>query len=329
MERMIRMLALLAVLAACWPFATYGQKAGQPVRIGWISAGNLETHRPMVDAFHQGMKDLGHIEGKTYVVDFRWGFDTFKSYTWMAHEMMARQPDVIVATCEYTSSASLRATSQVPVVMAISGDPVKLGYVKSLSAPGTNVTGLAAISPTLAAKRLELLKEVLPSARRIAVLHQPDDETSHHGLAQARTAATALGIELVVFEASDPRDYPRAFDAIRAAKPDALLVMAGTQIAFINRRALARHTLDARMPTSFPFYEFVEEGGLMSYGVDIRAQFRRSASYVDRLIKGARPSELAMEQPTHFEMTVNRKTAQALGVAIPSSILVRADRVVE
>ena len=327
--RFLATVAFAAIVGVCATLPASAAQLGQPVRVGWLSAGNLESHKPMVDAFRDGMKELGYTEGKNYVIDFHWGSDSFKSYGWMAQDMVRNKPDVIVATCEYTSSASLRATTEVPVVLAISGDPVKLGYVKSISRPGTNVTGLASISPALAAKRLELLKEVVPQAKRIAVLHQPDDDSSVHGLAEARAAAKTLGLELTVFEATSPGDYDRVFAQIRPAKLDALLVLPGTQLAFINRGKLAKLALDARLPASFPYDDFVTEGGLMSYGADMQSQFRRSASYVDRLVKGARAADLPMEQPTRFELAINAKTAKALGIAVPSSVLVRADRVVQ
>lgn len=329
MSKRAPILAFVALLATSALVPTVAKEPGQPVRIGWLSAGNMESHRPHVEAFREGMKNLGYTEGTNYVIDFHWGSDTFKSYTWMAHDMMGKQPDVIVATCEFTSNASLRVTKDVPIVLAISGDPVKLGYVKSMSNPGTNVTGVASISPVLAAKRLELLKEMLPQAKRIGVIHQPEDETARHGLQEAQAAARTLGVELSVFNVAGPKDYPRVFEAVRAAKLDGLLVLPGTQIAFINRRMLAQLALEARLPSSFPFEDFVEEGGLMSYGVNVRRQFARSASYVDRLVKGAKAADLPLEQPTHFELAANQRTAKTLGVTIPSSILLRADRVIE
>lgn len=329
MTRLLANLKVAALVGLCAPLPVFAAQPGQPVRVGWLSAGNMESHQPAVDAFREGMKELGYTEGKNYVIDFHWGSDTVKSYGWMARDMVRNRPDVIVATCEYTSTASLKATTEVPVVLAISGDPVKLGYVKSISRPGTNVTGLASISPALAAKRLELLKEVVPKATRIAVLHQPDDDTSVHGLAEARAAAKTLGLELTVFEATSAADYERVFAQIRPAKLDALLVLPGTQLAFINRRTLTKLALDARLPASFPYDDFVTEGGLMSYGADVNSQFRRSASYVDRLVKGAKASELPMEQPTRFELAINTKTAKTLGVSVPPSLLVRADRVVQ
>jgi putative ABC transport system substrate-binding protein len=217
----------------------------------------------------------------------------------------------------------------VPIVLAISSDPVSLGMAKSLAHPGGNVTGVMTLSTATTAKRLELLKEMVPGATRIAVFDDPDDEMNPLALAEARQSAQTLGVELAVFDARDNREYARAFNDIGAAKVDAIFMVASERVFYLDRRKLAAAALAARLPSSFPFYEFVEAGGMMSFGPDVRALFRRSAAYVDKILNGARPGDLPIEQPTRFELAVNQQTAHSLGVPLPQSVLVRADRIIE
>jgi putative ABC transport system substrate-binding protein len=307
---------------------TLAREHGSPARIGWLSFGGMDSHAPYVEAFRQGMRELGYVEGKSYVIDFQWVADP-KLLTSTASNMIREHPDVVVATCSFTSGAALKSGEEVPIVLAISSDPVSLGMAQSLARPGGNVTGVMTLSLEITGKRLELLKELVPGARRIAVFDDPDDEMNPLALAEARQSARVLGVELVVFDARDNRDYARAFDDIGAANVDATLMIASQRVFYLDRRKLAAAALAARLPSSFPFYEFVEAGGMMSFGPDVRALFRRSASYVDKILKGAKPGELPIEQPTRFELAVNQTTARALGVPIPQSLLVRADRIIE
>lgn len=331
MHRIKTLLAMLLTLMALAlaPFGVGAREPDKPVRVGWLSSGNMETMRPLVDAFRQGMSELGHVEGKSYSIDFHWGADTIKSYTWMARDMMREHPDVIVATCGYTSGAAVKVTGDVPVVVTGGADLVSLGFAKSLSRPGGNVTGLTSLSPEIAAKRLELLKETVPRATRIAVLNDPDDSTGRQAMAELTRAANTLGVELLIFNADSKSDYAKIFDDIRAAKVDAFLMLPASTLFFNKRRDLVALALNARLPSSFTTYEYVEEGGMMSFGIDYRALFRRTAIYIDKIVKGANPADLPIEQPTRFELAVNQKTARALGVAIPPSVLLRADRVIE
>ncbi len=309
--------------------STLAREPGTSVRIGWLSAGKKEDYRPLVEAFRQGMSELGHVEGKSYVIDFHWGADTPKSLDAMASEMMQNHPDIVLATCQFTSRAALNAAPDVPVVVAGGANLVSVGLARSLSRPGGNITGLTSLSPEIAAKRLELLKEVVPRAARIAVLNEADDANSRQALAALQPAALALHIDLLTYDASRTSDYAKIFDDMRTARADAFLMVSAPNIVFSERRALADLALRSHLPSSFPTYEFVEAGGMMSLGVDFRVLFRRSATYVDKILKGANAGELPIEQPTSFELAVNQKTARALGVAIPQSVLVRADRIIE
>ncbi len=318
----------LCAMTALAPLpSTLAREHNKPARIGWLSFGNMETHGPYVAAFRQGMSELGYVERKDYVIDFQWVADP-KVLTQTASNLVQEHPDVVVATCKFTSGASLKVSSEIPIVLAISSDPVGLGMAKTLARPGGNVTGVMTLSPDITAKRLELLKEVVPSATRIAVLNDPDDESGRLALAEAQRAAKTLGRELLVVDATWNSDYPRLFEGIRAAKMDAVLMTPSQSVFYVNRRELAALSLQSRLPSSFPFYEFVDAGALMSFGPDVRALFRRSATYVDKILKGANPGELPIEQPTRFELTVNEKTAKALGIVIPQSVLVQADRIV-
>lgn len=308
--------------------AALAREHGTPARIGWLSFGGMNTHGPYVEAFRQGMRELGYVEGKSYVVDFQWVEDR-KLLTEKAAALVQERPDVVVATCTFTSGTSLKLSPEVPIVLAVSGDPVGLGWVKSLSHPGGNVTGVVTLSPEITAKRLELLKEVVPAARRIAVFDDPKDEARSRALAEAHRAAEVLGVELVVFDARNDSDYAKAFTDARRAKADAALMLWSAGTFYLDRPKLAALALESRLPASFPFYEFVEAGGLMSYGPDVRGLFRHSATYVDRILKGTKPGDLPIEQPNRLELAVNEKTARALGVAIPRSVLVRADRIIE
>ncbi len=322
-------IGLCALSALALPPLTLARNANSPVRIGWLSAGKKEDFRPLIDAFRQGMSELGYVEGTNYVIDFHWGADTPKTFDGMAIDLMQGHPDLVLATCQFTSRAALKAAPDVPVVVAGGVDLVSVGLAKSLARPGGNITGLTDRSPEIDTKRLELLKEAVPGAARVAVLYQMDSAAGLRAMDKLQSAAKLLGVELLNHDASGKSDYPRLFDDIRAEKADAFLMVSGPKIIFSDRRALAELALQSQLPSSFPTYQFVEAGGMMSLGVDFRLLFRRSATYVDKILKGAKPGELPIEQPTRFELAVNQKTARALEIEIPYSLLVRADRIIE
>ncbi|MCU0972727.1 MAG: ABC transporter substrate-binding protein [Burkholderiales bacterium] len=327
-RRQFLRVGLCAVSAFAPLTSTLAREHGNPARIGWLSFGGMDSHGPFVEAFRQGMRELGYVEGTSYVIDFQWVADR-KLLTSTADHLIRQHPDVVVTTCSFTTGAALKMSAEVPVVLAISSDPVRLGMASSLAHPGGNVTGVMTLSLEITGKRLELLKEMVPGARRIAVFDDPGDEMNPLVLAEARQSAQVLGVEPVIYDARGDRGYARAFDDIGAAKVDAIFMVAGQGVFYLDRRKLAAAALAARLPSSFPFYEFVEAGGMMSFGPDVRALFRRSATYVDKILKGAKPGDLPIERPTRFELAVNQKTARALGVTIPRSILVRADRIIE
>lgn len=327
-RRQFLRVGLCAVSAFTPLTSTLAREHGKSARIGWLSFGSMDSHGPYVEAFRQGMRELGYVEGKDYVIDFQWVADP-NQLTSTASELIQQHPDVVVATCRFTSGAVLKGSSEVPIVLAISSDPVSLGMAKSLAHPGGNVTGVMTLSLEITAKRLELLREIVPGTRRIAVFEDSRDDISRLALAEAQQGAKGFGMELMVVDARNNSEYAEGFQHIGAVEVDAVFMVASQSVFFVDRHKIAAAAMQSHLPSSFPFYEFVEAGGLMSYGPDVRALFRRSATYVDKILRGAKPGDLPIEQPTRFELAVNQRTARALGVSIPPSILVRADRIIE
>jgi putative tryptophan/tyrosine transport system substrate-binding protein len=315
-------LPVLALLA-------HADQHAKVARIGWLSAGNMTSHRAYVEAFREAMRELGYEENRDYVIEFQWGDEHAEPFSAMARELMSHGPDLVLTTCAPSSQAVLDTSNTVPIVMTISDDPVGRGLVKNLSRPGGNITGLATRSEELAGKRIELLKEALPGVRRIGITFDPSHDGTPTALAEARRAAAQLSVELLLYEAIGIDDYARVLAEMKKAGADAMLVLPGGSINFRPRRELANMALQERLPSSYSTAEFVEVGGLMSYGPDFRAMFRRTAAYVDKILRGAKPAEMPVEEPTRFELAVNLRTARALGIVLPQSLLIRADRVVQ
>ena len=298
-------------------------------RVAFFSEGRMETHQPYYDAFREGMRKLGYAEGRNVEINAFWGDDTIKPLRWLASDVIDSRPDVIVTTCAWTTKAAQRATATVPIVFAIGEDPVAGGLVRDLGRPGGNVTGLSQQDVELTGKRLDLLKQALPKLSRVGVLYPPDDPGSLRTLEQLKRGAAQLGIEIVPIEAWEKDKLIRAFESFRKNHVEALLDLIGVTVNFTNRKLVAEFALRDRLPTMFFAREFVEEGGLMSYGPNQKDMFLRAANYVDKILKGAKPAELPIEQPTKFEFVVNLKTAKALGLVIPQSVLIRADEVIQ
>jgi putative ABC transport system substrate-binding protein len=325
---------LLTVLAGAVgaPLAAGAQTANRPARLGFLSTSLTGGDPRFRQAFFQGLRDLGHVEGKNLLVEYRDAGGRPERFPALARELAALQLDVIVATGGTLGAmAAKQATATIPIVFPAVGDPVEEGLVGSLARPGGNITGLAVVSPGLIGKSLELLKQALPGASRLALLIKPDtvtDQVLKERLTAAETTARALGARLQVVEARSPEDFERAFSEMTRGRADALTVSATPVFDNARRRLLdlsARH----RLPTVYSFKLYVEDGGLMSYGADIFDLYRRAADYVDRILKGARPGDLPIEQPTKFDLVVNLKTARALGLTLPPSFLLRADQVIE
>ena len=317
--------------ALATPLASQAQQAGKAARIGLVST-NVVGNRHLIEAFRQGLSDLGYVEGRNLMIEYRSAEGKLDRFQALATELVALKVDVIVATNTQAALAARQATATIPIVFAGPADPVSSGVVTSLSRPGGNVTGLSSM-PTLelAGKPLELLTQAVPGRTRFAALWHRDypQHTQEDILGAVEGAARALGVHLQIVEArGGPETFPRAFAELIAARADALIVL--TSVLFISeRRRLVDLAAKHRLPAVYVVRDFVDDGGLMSYGPLWIDLFRRAASYVDKILKGARPGDLPVEQPTKFELVINLKTARALGLTIAPSVLARADQVIE
>jgi putative tryptophan/tyrosine transport system substrate-binding protein len=311
------------------PFAA--QQAAKVPRIGYLSpnlAGNPRTR----EAFLEGLRDLGYVEGRNLVIEYRDAEGNAERLPALAAALVALKVDVIVAAAGTPQAlAAKQATRTIPIVFIGAGDPVTSGLVTSLARPGGNVTGLSSLGPELVGKRLEQLKQAVPGVSRVAVLRQPGalgERTDKDMLKGAEVAARALGLRLQVVEARGPEDLDRAFSDMTRARADALTVLPSSMF-FSEQSRLVDLAAKTRLPTVYPWREFVDVGGFMAYGANFADLYRRAAVHVDKILKGAKPGDLPVEQPTTFELVINLKTAKALGLTIPPSVLGRADHVVE
>ena len=310
--------------------AAEAQQAAMTARIGYLAA-NLTVSPHMNEAFRQGLRDHGYVDGRSVVTDYRSAEGKLERLPALAAELVALKVDVIVASDTPAAQAAKQATTTTPIVFAATGDPVTNGLVRSLARPGGNVTGLSLIAPELVGKRLEQLKRIAPGVRRVAVLWQPGGSggrTEDEALKEAEAAGRALGMRLQFVEARGPADFDRAFSDMTRARAGALTVIGSAMFANERRRLVELAARD-RLPAVYGFREYVDAGGLMAYGPNVADLFRRAASYVDKILKGAKPADLPVEQPTKFELVINLKAAKALGLTIPQSVLARADQVIE
>jgi putative ABC transport system substrate-binding protein len=293
-------------------------------RIGTL--GNEDS--PVWEGFRQGMRDLGYVEGRNLTTEARWSQGSPDRLPALARELVALKVDVIVASSMQAIQATKDSTRTIPVVMVLGSFPDKLGIVESLSRPGGNVTGLSTLTPQLIAKRVELLKEIVPEASRLAVLGDPSNSIEALGLRDLVLAAEAVGMKVESFPARSPDEVQAALTAAVSSGADALWAI-GNPANFKRRQFITDSARKNRLPSMFDERLFVDTGGLVSYGPSYFEQFRRAATYVDKILKGARPAELPVEQPLTFELYVNRTTARELGLTIPPSVLVRADRILD
>jgi ABC-type uncharacterized transport system substrate-binding protein len=307
------------------------QQAAKVARIGWLAL-KLEPRSHLREAFLQGLRDLGYVEGRNVVIEYRDAEGKFERLPALAAELVALKVDVIVVPVGTpTVLAAKRATSTLPIVFTTIADPVTSGLVTSLARPGGNVTGLSLLSPELVGKCLELLTQAVPGVSRVAVLWQPGalgERTDKAMLKGAEGAARALGVRLQFVEARGPDDFDRAFSNMTRARAGALTVLPSGMF-FNERRRLVDLAAKHRLPAVYPWRGFVDAGGLMAYGPDGADLYRRAATYVDKILKGAKPADLPVEQPTKFDLVINLKTAKALGLTIPQSVLLRADEVIQ
>ncbi len=327
---MINRRAFITSLAVCALLASRSadaQRARKVHRIGWLSPASAADGLPNLEALRAGLREFGYIEGQNLTIEARWADGRIERLPHLAAELVRLPVDVLCTAGTQASGAAKQATSTIPVVFANVAFPDQSGLVASYASPGGNVTGVAFIGPEYG-KRLELLKETLPKLSRVALIYNPDNPGSVLALQETQRWATALGVRLESHEFRGAHDFERVFGAIAGKRPDALMTTADPLISSYRTRIVdfaAKH----RLPSMYPSGEFVDAGGLMFYGGSIPEMYRRAAVYVDRILKGAKPGDLAIEQPTKFDMVINMKTAKALGIRIPQSILLRADEVIK
>ena len=324
------LIATGAILAA--PLAAEAQQAAKIARIGYLAPNVVTANARLFEAFRQGLRDLGYVEARNLLIEVRSAEGKSERLAASAAELVALKVDVIVsAGGTLAALAAKQATRTIPIVFVSVGDPVTSGLVSSLARPGGNVTGLSLLFPDLVGKCLQQLKQAVPGVSRVAVLSQPGavpERTEQDILDGAEAAAKALNVRLQFVEARGPSDFDRAFSDMTKARADALTVLSTPVFAGAARR-LGDLASKHRLPTAFSFREYVDAGGLMSYGPNLADLSRRAATYVDRILTGAKPSDLPVEQPTKFELVINLKTAKALGRTIPRSLLLRADEVIQ
>jgi putative ABC transport system substrate-binding protein len=321
-------LALLLAIAAPGP-PSDAQQATRIPKIGFLTATNQATLAPNIAAFRQGLREVGYVEGKTILVEVRSAEAAVERLPELARQLVALKPDLIVATNDVVIASVRRETQTIPIVMAFSSDPAGAGFVASLARPGGNVTGLSTLSPEISGKRLELLREVIPGLSRVALLWNPDSRGNLLDYKETEVVARSLHVELQSVELSRIDDLDRAFSAVTKGRAQALLVPAGNPITVTRQAQVASFAQRSRLPSIYGARDAVDAGGLMSYGPSVADLFRRAATYVDRILKGTKPADLPVEQPTKFELVINLKTAKALGITIPQSVLLRADQVIE
>ncbi len=284
---------------------------------------------PSVEAFKQGLRELGWVEGKSFVLEVRYGEGKVERLSELARELVALKMHVIVTPADLSIAAIKRETQTIPIVMALSSDPVGAGFVASLARPGGNITGLSNISPELSGKRVELLREAVPGLSRLALLWNPEVRGAVLDYKEAASAARSLRVEVQSVEVSRAEDLDRAFSTITSWRAQALMLPGINPVGFANRAQIVSFAQRNRLPSMFPTKEYVDSGGLMSYGPSLVDLFRRAAGYVDKILKGAKPADLPVQQPTKFELVINLKTAKALGLTLPQSLLRRADEVIQ
>jgi ABC-type uncharacterized transport system substrate-binding protein len=310
------------------PLAAEAQQPAKPPRIGYLGGGSSSAARHLLEAFRQGLRELGYMEGQNLTIYYRWAEGRSDQLPGLAEELVRLKVDVIVTHGAVATRAARRATAAIPIVFASSGEAVATGLVASLARPGGNVTGLTIIAPELAGKRLELLREAIPRFTRLAVLWNSANPVVVPEFKETEAAARTLGMQIQSLEVTDQGGLAGAFSAMTGERPDALIVLSDAMFLSQNAQIVGL-AAKSRLPAMYAESEFIVAGGLMSYGSNLVVQYRRAATYVDKVLRGARPADLPVEQPTKFELVINLKTAKALGLTIPPSLLGRADELIQ
>jgi putative tryptophan/tyrosine transport system substrate-binding protein len=312
---------------AAWPLLAHAQ-TGKLYRIGFLGNSTAALEANLTAQFRDGLRDLGYDEGKNIVIEYRWADGKYDRFPSLIAELIALKVDVIVTAGTPATFAVKKATSSIPLVMVAVGDPVGTGVVPSLARPGGNITGLSSMAPDLEGKRLQLLREVVPKLSRVAVMWNPVNPFHVISLKNVNAAAQTLQMKVQPVEVRVTEDIEPALAAILTARPEALVILAD-RVFLHNRGRLMDFAARNRLPGIYAYRELVEAGGLMSFGPSYEDMHRRAATYVDEILKGAKPGDLPIQQPTKFDLVINTKAAKALGLAIPPTLLARADEVIE
>jgi putative ABC transport system substrate-binding protein len=319
-------LAILALLAA--PLASDAQQPAKVARVGYIFSFTAAEGRHLWEACRQGLRELGYVEGQNIVLEPRWAEGRYERLPGLVADLLRLKVDVMVVAATPGSLVAKAANNTTPIVMVAVADPVRSGLVASLARPGGNITGLSLLTPELSGKRLQLLTEALNKVSRVAVLMNPGNQSNLFFLKETQTAARVLGVQIQPLEVRNPDEFERAFEAAARGRADALMAFDDPVIHSYRKRIVAL-AAKRRLPAMYGTREFADDGGLMAYGPHRPDLYRRAATYVDKILKGAKPADLPVEQPTRFELVINLKTAKALGLTIPPSVLVRADQVIQ
>jgi len=327
MSKKIICLALSALLFAL-SVSAQAQQAGKIPRIGYLAASSLSGQSARIEAFRQGLRELGYVEGKNIVIEYRSAEGKLDRLPALAAELVRLKVDIIVTGGPIPTRVAKGATSTIPIVMTQDVDPVGTGLVASLARPGGNITGLSTLAPELSGKQLELLKETIPKLSRVAVFGTSTRAGNAQALEEIELAAKAFGVKLQYLDVLGPKDIETAFRAASKGRADAVLMMVAGGIANSLRTQIADLAVKSRLPAIYDRSEFVDDGGLMSYGVNRSDLARRAATYVDKIMKGRTPADLPVEQPMRFEFVINLNAAKQIGLTIPPNVLVRANRVI-
>ena len=320
---------LIAVVLLAFRVAVEAQQPKKVPRIGYLSVSSPSAMSTRTEAFGQGLRELGYVEGKNIVIEWRSAEGKRDRLPSLAAELVRLKVDIIVTAGPPATRSAKEATVTIPIVFAQDGDPVASGFVASLARPGGNITGLSTLAPELSGKRLELLKEIVPRLSRVAVLGNSTNPANAQVLKETELAAGVFGVKLQYLDVLDPKDIETAFRAASKGRADAVLMTVSGGVVLSQRTQVVELAAKSRLPAMYSIREYVETGGLMSYGVSLIDLDRRAATYVDKILKGAKPADLPVEQPTKFEFIINLTAAKQIGLTIPPNVLVRADKVIK
>jgi putative ABC transport system substrate-binding protein len=322
-------ITLLGGAAAAWPLAARAQQAATRVpRIGWLVTGGPTSYRFSRAAFLDGLRALNYIEGQNIIIEYRWAEGNVARLPELANDLVGQKVDVILAGGSSGAQAAKHATSVIPIVVAGTGDLVELQLVSSLARPGGNLTGFVAAAPETAAKRVQIMKEIVPQGGRAAILWNPGSSNAELERKVVMDSAGAFQVAFTLHDARTPKELENTLDAIPISRPDMLIVL-NDPFMFAHRKNVVEAASRSRLPAIYGYREYVDDHGLVSYGANISDTYRRAAGYVDKILKGSKPSDLPVELPTKYELVINLKTAKALGLDVPPMLLARADEVIE